>query len=54
MADHQQTVLALEAGLDRDPEDWGLRLVLADALDDAGDPVGAFGQRFRWKYPCFR
>ncbi len=33
--------------LDANPMDWEIRLVFADFLDGAGDPVGANGQRWQ-------
>jgi hypothetical protein len=38
---------ALHAALDADPSDAATRQVLADLLEDAGDPAGARGQRWQ-------
>lgn len=37
---------ALNARLDAEPQNWGLRLVIADLHDDMGEPVLAAGQRW--------
>jgi hypothetical protein len=45
------TILDLHAALDADPGDHGLRAVLADAVEEAGDPIGADALRWmaHWK-----
>lgn len=37
----------LQSMIDANSEDWDTRLVLADAMEDADDQVGAFGQRWQ-------
>lgn len=39
-----------ERGLDAEPENWNLRLVYADWLDEHGDQELAFAQRWMAKY----
>jgi hypothetical protein len=41
---------ALHAALDLDPSDAATRQVLADILEDQGDPAGARGQRWQALY----
>jgi hypothetical protein len=45
------TILDLHALLDADPGDHGLRAVLADAVEEAGDPIAADALRWmaHWK-----
>jgi hypothetical protein len=37
----------LERALAADPTDWGLRLLLADVLEELGEDVAAWGQRWQ-------
>jgi ssDNA-binding Zn-finger/Zn-ribbon topoisomerase 1 len=41
---------ALHAALDADPSDAATRQVLADLMEDQGDPAGARGQRWQAEY----
>ena len=47
---------AIQAGLDAEPGDWQARLVLADLLDERGDPRGpgyrALGRHRVWPHHC--
>ena len=44
MKSSQPTIAALNAALDENPDDWETRRALADALQEAGDEVGAAGR----------
>ena len=48
--DIQLAIQAMQGDLDGNPADWGLRLVLADAYEDAGDLKRAELQRWLVRY----